>query len=262
VVVLSSSIVSSRSLVSLHPVYAEDVIFVVPGSSDPSVMPSFDPPLQMIQKGQSITFVNTDGLDHHLIVKDAKDQQIFDTGSLKQNQFISHTFPENGEYTIQDSTYLHMKATIVVTDDLLTLTKTIESQKLDVQLTRSPANPGVNEEIFYKITFINKEYGKNHPHIDFTLTFNDTAGNQVDAVGAHTVDGQEFAKFKFDKKDAFIPIVKVYGVSFIPIDPEIVQFDTVVTPEFPAGLSALMALAFGTIALYMRKDVGRIYKRK
>jgi hypothetical protein len=124
-----------------------------------------------------------------------------------------------------------------------------------VQLSRSPANPTVNDQIYYKITFIDKKTGRNHPHIDFTMTFNDSRGNYVDGVGGHTVDGQEFAKFKFDKQDTFIPSVTVSGISFIPIKPEIVTFPAIVTPEFPPTfMVAASAAAIGaTIALYRRK---------
>jgi len=238
-----------------HPSYAEDVIFIVPGSSDPSIKPSLDPTIQIIQKDQSITFVNPDGLDHELLVKDANGKQVFDTGVLRQNQFISHTFTENGEYSIQDAIYAHINGQILVTDDLLTLTKSIDSEHLDVQLTRSPANPGVNDSVYYKITFIDKQTGRNHPHIDFTLTFNDSKGNYVDGVGGHTVDGQEFAKFKFDKQDTFTPAVTISGISFIPIKLQPLAFPQIVTPEFPPILvGTVMAGAIGvTIALYRRR---------
>ena len=239
--------------------YGEVVIFIVPGSSDPASVLRFDPPLQIIEKGQSIVFVNPDGLDHHLVVKSADNTEVFDTGILSRNAFVSHAFSENGEYTFECKIYPHMKGEIKVTDDIATFTKTIESQNMDVQLARNPASPGVNEEIYYKITFIDKGTGRNHPHIDFTLTFNDSAGNYVDGTGGHTVDGQEYAVFEFDKEDSFTPAVTVSGVEFIPINPEIVTFDTVVTPEFPLGVAAVMASALGAIALYMRKKVGINY---
>lgn len=236
--------------------YGEDVIFIVPGSSDPASVLRFDPPLQIIEKGQSIVFVNPDGLDHHLVVKSADNKEEFDTGILSRNKFISHTFPDNGEYSFECKIYPHMRGEIRVTDDIATFTKTIDNQNMDVQLARNPANPGVNEEIYYKITFIDKETGRNHPHIDFTLTFNDSSENYFDGTGGHTVDGQEYAVFYFDKEDTFTPAVTVSGVNFIPINPVTVTFDTVVTPEFPPlGVAAVMISALGAIALYIRKKV-------
>ncbi len=183
-----------------RPAYAEDVIFIVPGSSDPSVKPSLDPTLQLIQKGQTVTFVNPDGLDHELVVKDSNGKQVFDTGVLNQNKFVSYTFAENGEYSIQDTTYAHIKGQILVTDDVLTMTKALEGQNIDVQVTRTPAYPQINQDVYYKVTFIDKKTGRNHPHIDFTMTFNDSKGNYVNGVGGHSIDGQEFARFKFDKQ--------------------------------------------------------------
>jgi plastocyanin len=255
---LSSILIFSLLIIGLPPLskaaHAEDVIFIVPGSSNPASVLRFDPPLQIIEKGQSIVFVNPDGVDHHLVVKSGDNKEEFDTGVLSMNNFVSHTFSENGEYSFECRIYPHMKGEIRVTDDIATFFKTIDNQNIDVQLTQSPANPDVNEEIFYKLTFIDRETGRNHQHIDFTLTFNDTSHIYVDGSGGHTVDGQEYAVFKFDKEDAFTPAVTVSGVEFIPISPETVRFDAVVTPEFPPlGIAAATASAIGVIALYMRK---------
>lgn len=239
----------------MKPAYAEDVIFVVPGSSDPRSVIDFDPQIQKVETGQSIVFVNADGLDHHLVVKSADNQQIFDTGMLSRNDFVSYTFSQNGEYTLECKIYSHMKGQITVTDDIAIFTKSIEDQNLDVQLARSPASPGVNEEIYYKITFIDRETGRNHPHIDFTLTFNDSLSNYVDGVGGHTTDGQEIAVFRFDKEDTFTPAVTVSGISFVPVNLEPITFDSVVTPEFPPILVAIAAASGigAAIALYRTK---------
>ena len=236
--------------------HAEDVIFIVPNSSDPASVLRFDPPIQIIEKGQSITFVNPDGVDHQLVVKSANNNEEFDTGVLSMNKFVSHTFSENGEYNFECKIYPHMKGEIKVTDDIVTFSKPIDNQNLDVQLTRTPATPGVNEEIYYKITFIDKETGRNHPHIDFALSFNDSSGNYVDGTGGHTVDGQEFAAFEFDEEDAFTPAVTVSGVNLLLINPETVTFDILVTPEFPPSFMGIAAAAAigATLALYRRKS--------
>jgi hypothetical protein len=254
---LSSLLICSLLIIGLllfsKPVHAEDVIFIVPGSSEPASVLRFDPPVQIIEKGQSIVFVNPDGFDHHLVVKSSDGSEEFDTGVLSMNKFVSHTFSDNGEYTFECKIYPHMKGEIRVTDDISTFSRTIENQDIDVQLTQSPSNPGVNEEIFYKLTFIDRETGRNHPHIDYTLTFDDSSDMYVDGTGGHTVDGQEYAVIKFDREDAFTPAVTVSGVDFVPINPETVTFDTVVTPEFPLGIVVVMASILGAIALYMRK---------
>jgi plastocyanin len=236
-----------------RPAYSENVIFIVPGASSPSSTLQFDPPSQIIDKGQSITFVNVDSINHQLVVKDAKGQQVFDTGLLEKTDSKSYTFPENGMYSIQDTTFAHVKGKVIVTDDILTITKTIQSEKIDVQLSRSPAFPKVNQEMYYTITFINKENGRNHSHIDFTLNFNDTSGKYIDGAGGHTVDGQEFAKFKFDKVGTFTPTVTISGVDLHPINPESVTFDAVVIPEFPAlALWMTIAGVLAAVALYTR----------
>ena len=226
--------------------FAEDVVFIIPGSSDPRVIPSFDPAIQIISKGQSIAFVNPDGIDHQLQIKSADGALEFDTGLLKPNEFVSHTFSNNGEFTIQDSQYDHMKGEIKVTDDTVVQSKVIESQNLEVQLMRSPANLHPNDEIYYKITFVDLKTHRNHPHIDFVLNFADSSGNHVDGAGGHSVDGQEFAKFKFDKEETLTPTVTISGISFVPIQPEDATFETVVTPEFPA-LGVVVAVTSGML---------------
>ena len=247
-------IANSPSLTFLRPAYAENVIFIVPGSSQPASVTDFDPPLQIIAKGESIVFVNPDGVDHHLVVKDDASQEVFDIGVLKQNQFVSQTFSENGEYTIECKLYQHMKGQIRVTDDIATFTKSIPDQNLDIQLSRSPASSGVGVDTYFKVIFIDKETGGNHPHIDYTLTFNDSNESYVHGMGGHTVDGAEYGVFAFDKEDSFTPIVEVSGINFVPINPVAVEFETIVTPEFPAfATGAVMASALGAIALYMRK---------
>jgi len=242
------------SIQLLQSAQAEDVIFVIPGSSHPASVVDFDPPLQIIEQGQSIVFVNPDGVDHHLVVKDAANNEVFDTGVIKQNQFVSHTFSENGEYALECKLYPHMKGQITVTNDIATFTQSIPAQNLDVQLTRSPASPGVEVDTYFKVIFIDKETGRNHAHIDYALSFDDSDGNYIDGMGGHTVDGAEYGSFVFDKEDAFTPKVTVTGVDFLPINPETVQFDTVVTPEFPAAIvGVMMAVAIGSIILYARK---------
>jgi plastocyanin len=214
--------------------YAEDVTFVIPGSKDPNLMQFFDPQLQIIQRGQAIVFVNPDAEPHHLIIKSNADgQQVFDTGELASNGFISHNFSSYGNYTIECTIYPHMKGSIVVTDEIATSSRPLGEQNIDVQLSRSPANPQVNQETYFKVTFIDRNTGRNHPHIDYGVKFQDSGGQVYNITeAAHTVDGAEYWNFTSNKQDAFTPIVEVLGVNFVPIEKKIVQFDNVVTQNF------------------------------
>jgi plastocyanin len=235
--------------------YAEDVTFVVPGSKDPSLGQSFDPALQIIEKGQAIVFVNPDAEPHHLVIKSNADgKQVFDTGELKPNGFVSYNFSDYGSYTIESTMYPHMKGNIIVTDDIATFSKTIEDQNIEVQLSRSPANPKVNQEIYFKLIFIDRNTGRNHPHIDYDVKFQNSRGEILNVTGGHTVDGAEYWNYTFSEQDAFTPIVEVTGVNFLPIGKETVEFDTVVTPEFSAvAIAVIMASILGAVTLYMRK---------
>lgn len=243
--------------------YAEDVTFVIPGSKDPSLRQFFDPELQIIQKGHAIIFVNPDAEPHHLVIKSNADgQQVFDTGELRSNQFVSHNFSEYGNYTIESTTYPHMKGNITVTDDIATFSKSLEEQNIDVQLSRSPANPQINQETHFKLTFIDRNTGRNHPHIDYDVKFQNSEGELLNVTGGHTVDGAEYWNYTFNEQEVLKPIVEVVGVNFLPIEKETVEFDTVVTPEFSSvAIAVIMASILGVVTLYMRKGTRGYYLR-
>jgi plastocyanin len=245
----------SVSLLLLSQVsYAEDVTFVIPGSKDPSLGQFFDPELQIIEKGQAIVFVNPDIEPHHLVIKSNADgQQVFDTGELKSNEFVSYNFSDYGNYTIESTTYPHMKGNIIVTDDIATFSKSLEGQNIDVQLSRSPANPQINQETHFKMTFIDRNTGRNHPHIDYSVKFQNSEGEPLNVTEGHTVDGAEYWNYTFNEDDVFTPIVEVLGVNFLPIEKETVEFDIVVTPEFSTvAITVIMASIVGAVSLYMR----------
>jgi plastocyanin len=237
--------------------YAEDVTFVVPGSKDSSLGQSFDPALQIIEKGQAIVFVNPDVESHHLVIKsNADNKQVFDTGELKSNEFVSHNFTDVGNYTIESTAYPHMKGNIIVTDDIATFSKTIEDQNIDVQLSRSPANPQVNQTAYFKLIFIDRNTGRNHPHIDYDVKFQNSKGELFNITAGHTVDGAEYWNHTFSEKDVYTPIVEVTGVNFLPIGKETVKFDNVVTPEFsPVAIAIMMGSILVAVSLYMRKGI-------
>jgi plastocyanin len=236
--------------------YAEEVTFVIPGSKDPSLRQFFDPELQIIEIGQAIVFVNPDTEPHHLVIKSNADgqQQVFDTGELKSNEFVSYNFSDYGNYTIESTTYPHMKGNIIVTDDIATFSKSLEGQNIDVQLSRSTANPQINQETHFKLTFIDRNTGMNHPHIDYGVKLQNSEGELLNVTEGHTVDGAEYWNLTFNEQDVFTPIVEVLGVNFLPIEKETVEFDTVVTPEFSAvAIAVIMASIVGAVTLYMRK---------
>jgi hypothetical protein len=148
-----------------------------------------------------------------------------------------------------------MKGNIIVTDDIATFSKTLQGQNIDVQLSRSPANPRVNQETYFKVIFIDRDTSRNHPHIDYGVKFQNSGGELLNVTGGHTVDGAEYWNYTFNEQgDVFTPIVEVLGVNFLPIEKETVQFDTVVTPEFSSvAITVIMASILGALTLYMRK---------
>ncbi len=261
ILTLLTIVTISLSLLLPQVSYAEDVTFVIPGSKDPSLGQFFDPEVQIIEKGQAIVFVNPDAEPHHLVIKSNADgRQVFDTGELKSNEFVSHNFSDYGNYTIESTMYPHMKGNIIVTDDIATFSKSLDGRNIDVQLTRSPANPQINQETYFKVTFIDRNTGRNHPHIDYGVKFQNSAGELLNVTEDHTVDGAEYWNLTFNEHDVFTPIVEVVGVNFLPIEKETVEFDTVVTPEFSAiAVAVIMASILGAVTLYTRKGASSGY---
>ena len=202
---LAMLLAGSLLAVPLQPLQTaagENVIFIFPNSKEPSLIQFFDPPIQIIDKGEAIVFVNPDSVDHRLVVKSDNEggAQVFDTGVLKPNQFAQHAFENYGNYTIECTIYPHMKGEIRVTSDILTLIESIPDQNLDVQLSRSPAFPKVGEDTLFKVTFIDSATGRNRQHIDFALTFEDPAGNYVDGIGGIPWMAQSSARLPLTKK--------------------------------------------------------------
>jgi hypothetical protein len=105
------------------------------------------------------------------------------------------------------------------------------------------------------VTFIDRNSGRNHPHIDYGVKFQNSGVELLNITEGHSVDGAEYCNYTFNEQDVFTPIVEVLGVNFLPIEKETVEFDTVVTPEFSAvAIAAIMASILGAITLYMRKE--------
>lgn len=242
--------------------YAEDVTFIVPGSKNPESDQFFDPSMQIIDKDQPIVFVNPDSDRHRLVVKSADGKQIFDTGELQQNQFNSHLFTEYGKYKVECTIYPHMKAEIIVTDDIATFSKVLPEHRLEIQLSRSPAYPKVGEETFFKLIFLQQNSTKNHPHIDYAMGFDDPGGKYVHLMNGHTVDGAEYGSFTFTQEGSFTPRVQVSGISFIPIHPVTVEFDTITTPEFQFSIFGVVAVVIGATILLGRVAAFKIWDFK
>jgi len=107
------------------------------------------------------------------------------------------------------------------------------------------------------VTFIDRNTGRNHPHIDYSVKFQNSGGELLNIKEGHTIDGAEYWNFTFNEHDVFTSIVEVLGVNFLPMEKETVEFDIVVTPEFSAvAIAVIMTSIVGAVTLYMRKWTG------
>jgi plastocyanin len=71
----------------------------------------FAPPAVTLKRGGTITFTNRDTAPH---TATADDGPSFDTGTLKQGQTKTVTFPTSGTFAYHCAFHAFMKATVVV----------------------------------------------------------------------------------------------------------------------------------------------------
>src|SRR5688500_1525244 len=95
----------------------EEIITIVPGSSDPTRYRFFDITEYPISTGKEIQWYNADNIIHNIIVTSANGEIIVaQSGNIKPKEFFSYKFDKEGEYIFQSSNYEWMKGKIIVTD--------------------------------------------------------------------------------------------------------------------------------------------------
>jgi plastocyanin len=232
-----------------HAQEEERVIRLLPGSSNRGATAYVEPSFYIVPTGEMLEFFNTDTEEHRIVVTSPAGDTVFDSGNMAPRGTASHLFSESGLYHFQCSIYPWMTGEVLATDDMVTLAKT-SRYGFDVQLSSSPADPRQGEQTYFMIEFL--EDGAHRQHVDFVLRLeNATDGSIVHRYSKHSTYGLEFDRYVFDRQGQVNAEVEVYAVDFIPVEPDVMEFDIVVAPEF--HLPAIVAAAAVAALLLLRR---------
>jgi plastocyanin len=241
----SFSILLLLSLFSFYPYFAnaqEEVITIVPGSSDSSRYRFFDITEYPISLGKEIKWYNADNIVHKIVITSSslgnssnENDTIAQSENIKPNEFFSYQFDKEGEYLFESPKYDWMKGKIIVTDDIKTIKKNMKENDIDVYISWIPSTIKLGEKSIFKIIFLDKKSEKNQEHIDYSFTIQNpsssSSSNKVLYKNAitHSAWGVEPASHVFDSGGTFIGKLGIEGILFQPIDPEYTEFEIQVT---------------------------------
>lgn len=200
--------------------YAEEVITIIPCSSNHNNPKFFDTPSYYMQKGQQIRWYNADDINHRIVVStsDAK-TLLADSGIIKSNGSFPFRFNNIGIYHFSSPVYPWMQGNVSVTDDISSVTMTNPKNNVDVQLTWTPAIPRVGEITHFKIIFINKNTDKNQQHIDYVFSIDSPENKILYQQALHSSWGVEYASYKFNTPGIIIPKLTIDAILFQPVEP-------------------------------------------
>jgi len=206
----------------------EEIITIVPGSSDPNRYRFFDITEYPISVGEEIKWYNADNIIHNIIVTSSNGKTIVaQSADIKPKEFFSYKFAKQGEYTFQSSKYNWMKGKIIVTDDIKNIKKSMEND-IDIYISWMPSSSiKSGEKIIFKIIFVDKKSERNQEHIDYSFTIHNSTSDTVLYKNAvtHSAWGIEQASHKFDSSGTFIGKLRIEGILFQPIEPDNTEFE-------------------------------------
>ena len=195
----------------------EEIITIVPGSSDPTRYRFFDITEYPISTGEEIQWYNADNIIHNIIVTSTNGEII-----VAQSADI-----KEGEYIFQSSKYNWMKGKIIVTDDIKTIKESMEND-IDLYISWTPSSSiKLEEKTIFKIIFVDKKSERNQEHIDYSFTIHNSTSDTVLYKNAvtHSAWGLEPASYKFDSSGTFIGKLRIEGILFQPIEPDNTEFE-------------------------------------
>ena len=212
-----------------HFVHAEEIITIVPGSSDSSRYRFFDITEYPISPEKEIKWYNADNILHNIKImsKDGK-TIVAESENIKPKEYFNYEFKEEGEYLFQCSKYPWMKGKIIVTDDIKTIKESLGND-IDIYISWTPSTIKSGEKALFKIIFIDKKSTKNQEHIDYSFIIKDSTADEVLYKNSltHSAWGVEPASYKFDLTGNFVGEVGIQGILFQPIHPKYGEFEIV-----------------------------------
>lgn len=200
--------------------YSENVITIIPCSSNHNNSRFLDMPLYFIQKGQQVRWHNADDIDHRLVITNSTGKGLLsDSGVIKANRSFSFKFNNIGVYHFLSPIYPWIRGNVSVTSDISSKTVFNPNNNVGIQLSWTPSMPKAGELTHFQITFINKKTGKNQQHIDYVFSIANPENKILYQQTLHSSWGVESSSYKFQTTGVFIPKVTIDAVLFQPVEP-------------------------------------------
>ncbi|MGC1927668.1 MAG: hypothetical protein WA667_01725 [Candidatus Nitrosopolaris sp.] len=205
---------------SIPAAYSDDVITIIPCSSNHNNPKFFDTPSYFIQKGQQVRWYNADDINHRIVITTSGGKELLsDSGIIKSNGSFPFRFNNIGYYHFSSPIYTWMQGNVFVTNDISSVTLANLKNNVEVQLTWTPTVPKVGEIIHFKIIFIDKKTDKNQEHIDYVFSIDTPENKTLYQQTLHSSWGVESASYKFDTAGIIIPKVTIDATLFQPVEP-------------------------------------------
>ena len=212
--------------------HAEEIITIVPGSSDSSRYRFFDITEYPISTGEEIKWYNADNIIHNIQIlsNDTNKTIVAESENIEPKEYFNYEFKEEGEYLFQSIKYPWMKGKIIVRDDIKTIKERLKNN-IDLYISWTPSIIKLHEKTLFKIIFIDKKSSKNQEHIDYSFTIKDLDDDKVLYKNSltHSAWGVEAASHKFHSTGNFMGEVGIQGVLFQPVSPQYSDFEIEVT---------------------------------
>ena len=239
-------------LVSSARAFAEELITIYNGAGTNSDKHFVDVKFYPIERGKKLTWFSEDYLDHWLTITDENGATVADSGPIGSRESFSISFNETGSYRFYSVTQPEVEGTVLVSDDIVTMTADYLENPVDVQMSWTPATPKIGETAYFKTIFIDKESRKNQEHVDYELSITDSGGNTVyPQTNDHVLNGIQVTPYTFGKEDSYSVKATVRGIFFVPTFAEDASFALVTTPEFLD--SAIATLSISSLAIILTR---------
>jgi plastocyanin len=135
------AIVFLMAVTGIPAAYSEDVITIIPCSSNHNNPKFFDTPSYYTHtKRSQVRWHNADDINHRIVIStsDAK-ALLSDSGFIKSNGSFVFKFNNIGIYYFSSPLYHWMRGDVSVTDNISSVTVTNPKNNVDVQLTWTPS---------------------------------------------------------------------------------------------------------------------------
>jgi len=205
---------------SIELAYSENVITIIPCSSNHNNSKFFDMPFYFAQKGQQVRWFNADDINHRLVITNFSGKgSLSDSGIIKPNGSFSFRFNNIGVYHFLSPVYPWMSGNVSVTNNISSATVFNPKDNVGIQLSWTPSMPRPGELTHFQIIFINKQTDKNQQHIDYVFSIANPENKILYQQTLHSSWGVESASYKFQTAGLFIPKVTIDAILFQPIEP-------------------------------------------